>query len=53
MAELTKYMHLERLGTSEVEGIENGVCYVFPKLDFATLNRFCIMKIKETRNDLF
>jgi len=33
MAELTKYMHLERLGTSEVEGIENGICYVFPKLD--------------------
>lgn len=33
MTELTKYMHLERLGTSEVEGIENGVCYVFPKLD--------------------
>ena len=28
-----KYMHLERLGTSEVEGIENGVTYVFPKLD--------------------
>ena len=28
-----KYPHLERLGTSEVEGIENGVCHVFPKLD--------------------
>jgi len=33
MTELTKYMHLERLGTSEVEGIETGFCYVFPKLD--------------------
>jgi len=33
LTELTKYMHLERLGTSEVDGIENGVCYVFPKLD--------------------
>jgi hypothetical protein len=33
MTELTKYMHLERLGTNEVDGIENGTCYVFPKLD--------------------
>lgn len=33
MAEFTKYMHLERLGTTEVEGIEVGVTYVFPKLD--------------------
>ena len=29
----TKYMHLERIGTSEVEGIEDGLTYVFPKLD--------------------
>lgn len=29
----TKYMHLERLGTTEVEGIEIGTVYVFPKLD--------------------
>lgn len=28
-----KYQHLERLGTEEVEGIEAGTCYVFPKLD--------------------
>ena len=28
-----KYQHLERLGTSEVEGIQSGTCYVFPKLD--------------------
>lgn len=28
-----KYMHLERLGTSEVDGIEVGTCHVFPKLD--------------------
>lgn len=28
-----KYMHLERIGTNEVEGIEDGLCYVFPKLD--------------------
>lgn len=28
-----KYQHLERLGTDGVEGIEIGVCYIFPKLD--------------------
>ena len=28
-----KYQHVERFGTSEVEGIEFGECYVFPKLD--------------------
>ncbi len=28
-----KYQHLERLGTPEVEGITNGECLVFPKLD--------------------
>ena len=28
-----EYQHIERLGTSEVEGIEFGECYVFPKID--------------------
>ncbi|MGL5507356.1 MAG: RNA ligase family protein, partial [Paraclostridium sp.] len=28
-----KYPHLERFGTSEVQGIEEGECYIFPKLD--------------------
>jgi hypothetical protein len=28
-----KYQHLERFGTDEVENIELGECYVFPKLD--------------------
>lgn len=31
--EFKKYQHVERLGTDEVEGIEKGVCYVFPKID--------------------
>src|SRR5690606_7357654 len=31
--EFKKYQHLERFGTSEVEGIELGYCYIFPKLD--------------------
>ena len=31
--EFTKYQHLERLGTTAVDGIECGEAYVFPKLD--------------------
>lgn len=31
--EFLKYQHVERLGTTEVEGIEDGLCYVFPKID--------------------
>jgi hypothetical protein len=33
MTEFVKYMHLERFGTNEVDGIEYGMTYVFPKLD--------------------
>lgn len=28
-----KYMHVERFGTTEVKGIENGRCFVFDKID--------------------
>lgn len=28
-----KYQHIERFGTDEVDGIEYGECYVFPKID--------------------
>lgn len=31
--EFLKYQHLERFGTIEVEKIETGECYVFPKID--------------------
>lgn len=31
--EFKSYQHIERLGTSEVDGIEFGECYVFPKID--------------------
>lgn len=31
--EFRKYQHIERYGTAEVQGIENGTCYVFPKID--------------------
>lgn len=31
--EFKKYMHLERFGTDEVQGIELGECYIFPKID--------------------
>ena len=33
MTKFHKYMHLERFGTDEVDGIEFGQTYVFPKLD--------------------
>lgn len=33
--EYKKYQHVERFGTIETEGIENGMCYVFPKIDGA------------------
>jgi len=29
----TKYQHIERFGTDEVENIELGACHVFPKID--------------------
>lgn len=31
--EFRKYMHIERFGTDEVDGIELGTCYIFPKID--------------------
>ncbi len=31
--EFHKYIHLERFGTDEVDGINLGECYIFPKLD--------------------
>lgn len=33
MSEFRQYQHIERFGTSEVENIEFGLCYVFPKID--------------------
>lgn len=31
--EFVKYQHIERFGTTEVDGIEFGECYIFPKID--------------------
>jgi hypothetical protein len=31
--DFVKYQHIERLGVDEVDGIELGVCHVFPKID--------------------
>lgn len=31
--EFNRYMHVERLGTDEVENIEFGLCYIFYKID--------------------
>lgn len=33
MANFWKYMHLERLGTDETDGVLDGEVYVFPKID--------------------
>lgn len=33
MPTFERYLHLERLGTTEVEGLLDGRCYIFPKLD--------------------
>jgi len=33
MAEFKKYQHLERFGTSGVNGINVGRCFIFPKID--------------------
>lgn len=31
--EFNRYMHIERIGTDEVENIEFGICYIFYKID--------------------
>jgi len=31
--EYKKYQHVEKFGTSEVDGINFGTCYIFPKID--------------------
>ena len=31
--DFAKYIHLERFGTDEVDGINVGECYIFPKID--------------------
>ncbi len=33
MTQFVKYMHVERFGTDEVQGIELGNCHIFPKID--------------------
>lgn len=33
MKEYIKYQHIEKLGNDEVEGITEGTCYIFPKID--------------------
>lgn len=33
MADFREYQHIEKYGNDEVEGIELGTCYIFPKID--------------------
>ena len=44
-----KYMHLERLGNEEVEGITNNQIYVFPKLDGTSGGLFYDTKSNEIK----
>ena len=44
--EFLKYQHVERFGTTETNGIENGMCYVFPKID-GTNSQLWIQQTKD------
>ncbi len=33
MSEFKKYQHIERIGTAAVNGLLDGLCYIFPKID--------------------
>ena len=33
MSEFLKYQHIERLNTQETEGITDGICHIFYKID--------------------
>lgn len=50
-----QYMHLEKFGNTEVENIELGVSYIFPKLDgtnasvWATFDQFCLQPVCGSR----
>jgi hypothetical protein len=35
------YLHVEKFGNAEVEGIENGDCHVFPKIDGTNASIWC------------
>lgn len=39
--EFKKYQHIERFGTTEVEGIEFGICHIFPKIDGTNGSVWC------------
>lgn len=51
--EFRTYQHIERFGMDEVDGIEVGTTYVFPKIDFKILQRTVIAKVKEVKPDIF
>ncbi len=33
MSKYQKYQHVERIGTTAVHGLLDGLCYIFPKID--------------------
>ena len=52
--EFRKYQHIERFGTSEVEQIEIGTCYVFPKIDGTNnmVKGYCNRLIAQKESDM-
>lgn len=41
MSDFLKYQHLERFGNTAVQGVEEGTCWVFPKLDGTNASVWC------------
>lgn len=50
--EFKKYQHVSRLGVSGTDGILNGECFIFPKID-GTNSQVYLNKIKEIKVELF
>jgi hypothetical protein len=51
-----EYMHIERFGNDEVQGIELGNCHIFPKLDGTNASIWCdgsIVKAGSRKRELF
>lgn len=41
MSEFKKYQHIERFGKTEVNNINIGMCYIFPKIDGTNASLWC------------
>lgn len=50
MSEFLKYQHIERLNTQETEGITDGICHIFYKIDGTNAS---VWMEKENNNSVF